>query len=105
MEGRPIYTLKGHVGEITSITFSHNGDFFASGGVDRQVLMWKSNFCRDDEARKVPRQLIPSASKLEFKIDVTEPDGKPFANNEKREGPVQQEKNHEEIITQEEVIE
>lgn len=88
-----------------SITFSQDGDFFASGGFDRQVLMWKSNFCRDDKARKIPRQLIPSGSKLEFKIDVAESDGKLFADDEKQEEDKQQEQNQEEIITEEEVIE
>lgn len=105
MEGRPIYTLKGHTGEITSITFSQDGDFFASGGADRQVLMWKSNFCKDDKARKVPRQLIPPTSKLEFKMDVIEPDEKLLVDNEKREGHVQPEQDQKEIIAREEVIE
>lgn len=85
-----------------SITFSQDGDFFASGGMDRQVLMWKSNFCRDDKARKIPRQLIPPASKLEFKMDVAEPDGKPLTDSEKRESAYyKQQEQDQEKITQE----
>jgi WD40 repeat protein len=37
LEGRPIYTLQGHEGPITSVAFSANGQYFASGGADQQV--------------------------------------------------------------------
>ena len=37
LEGRPIYTLHGHKGSVTSCTFSSNGDYFASGSQDKQV--------------------------------------------------------------------
>jgi WD40 repeat protein len=37
LEGRPIYTLEGHEGSVTSVTFSGNGQYFASGGADQQV--------------------------------------------------------------------
>ncbi|XP_076641798.1 proteome of centrioles 1 isoform X2 [Halictus rubicundus] len=60
LEGRPIYTLKGHANgtSVTSIAFSSNGEYFASGGADRQLLMWKTNFDRDDVAHKNTRQII-----------------------------------------------
>lgn len=93
MEGRPIYTLKGHVGDVTSITFSQDGDFFASGGIDRQILMWKSNFCKDDKPSKITRQLISSSSKREF--DNT--NKKSFASNDEQKD-VQEEHNQEEVI-------
>lgn len=66
LEGRPIYTLKGHRNgtSVTSITFSSNGEFFASAGADCQLLMWKTNFDKDDIARIVPRQLVSSFDKL-----------------------------------------
>lgn len=35
MEGRPLYTLEGHEGSVESVTFSDDGDYFASGGHDR----------------------------------------------------------------------
>lgn len=44
LEGRPIYTLKGHSDSVTSITFSEDGDYFASGGSDSQIFVWKTNF-------------------------------------------------------------
>ncbi|KAK1804534.1 hypothetical protein P4O66_020542 [Electrophorus voltai] len=51
LEGRLIYTLHGHKvecldlsGPVLTVAFSRQGDFFASGGADSQVLMWKTNF-------------------------------------------------------------
>lgn len=44
LEGRPIYTLKGHSDSVTSITFSEEGNYFASGGSDCQIFVWKTNF-------------------------------------------------------------
>lgn len=71
LEGRPIYTLKGHATAVTSVTFSSDGQFFASGGADRQLLIWKTNFDRDDIARKIPRYLV-SPRKAESGIDQSE---------------------------------
>jgi centriolar protein POC1 len=43
-EGHLLYTLYGHkYGATTAAMFSPNGDFFASGGADSQVMVWKSN--------------------------------------------------------------
>lgn len=53
---------------MTSITFSSNGEFFASGGSDRQLLMWKTNFDKDDMARKVPRHLVSPT--VEPKLEI-----------------------------------
>lgn len=86
--------MKGHVGNVTSITFSQDGDFFASGGTDRQILMWKSNFCKDDKPSKIARQLIPSSSKQEFESV----DEKSFASNDKEKEDVQEEQDQEEVI-------
>uniref|UniRef100_A0A672SJB8 POC1 centriolar protein homolog B n=1 Tax=Sinocyclocheilus grahami TaxID=75366 RepID=A0A672SJB8_SINGR len=44
LEGRLIYTLHGHKGPVLAVAFSRDGDLFASGGADSQVLMWKTNF-------------------------------------------------------------
>lgn len=85
--------MKGHVGDVTSITFSQDGDFFASGGIDRQILMWKSNFCKDDKPSKITRQLISSSSKQEFD-NINK---KSFANNDKQKEDVQEE-HQEEVI-------
>ncbi|CAD5115146.1 DgyrCDS4150 [Dimorphilus gyrociliatus] len=50
LEGRLFYTLHGHQacilfeGPATAVSFSLKGDYFASGGADEQVLVWKTNF-------------------------------------------------------------
>ncbi|KAJ3239079.1 POC1 centriolar protein A [Chytriomyces hyalinus] len=44
-EGHLFYTLHGHKnGPTTAATFSPEGAFFATGGSDAQVMVWKSNF-------------------------------------------------------------
>lgn len=43
MEGRPVYTLSDKAG-FTTCKFNAEGDFFASGGIDRSVIVWKTNF-------------------------------------------------------------
>ncbi|KAJ3006890.1 POC1 centriolar protein A, partial [Thoreauomyces humboldtii] len=44
-EGHLFYTLHGHKnGPTTAAAFSPQGDFFATGGSDAQVMVWKSNF-------------------------------------------------------------
>ncbi|MGH0120333.1 UNVERIFIED_CONTAM: hypothetical protein FKN15_064793 [Acipenser sinensis] len=44
LEGRLIYTLHGHQGPVFTVAFSRGGEYFASGGTDAQVLLWKTNF-------------------------------------------------------------
>lgn len=44
LEGRPVYTLKGHEGLLLAIATSHDGNYFSSGGSDKQILVWKTNF-------------------------------------------------------------
>ena len=39
-----MYTLYGHEGSSTAACFSTYGDFFATGGKDTVVQLWKSNF-------------------------------------------------------------
>jgi centriolar protein POC1 len=44
-QGHLFYTLHGHKnGQTTTAIFSKTGDFFATGGSDSQVMVWKSNF-------------------------------------------------------------
>ena len=45
-EGQLFYTLHGHEGATYGVDFSPAGDFFASGGADEQVLVWRTNFDR-----------------------------------------------------------
>ena len=43
-EGQLFYTLNGHDGPSTCAEFSPDGSFFASGGADQSVMVWKTNF-------------------------------------------------------------
>lgn len=63
LEGRPIYSLKGHEGSVTAISFSESGDYFASGGDDRQLLIWKTNFDAVDAnpGKCLPRLTVRTA--------------------------------------------
>lgn len=46
-----LYTLYGHEGPAYSAAFSPFGDYFATGGKDAIVQVWKSNF--DEERGEV----------------------------------------------------
>jgi WD40 repeat protein len=37
---KQIYTLKGHINSIFSITFSSDGKYLAAGGADKTVKLW-----------------------------------------------------------------
>ena len=43
-EGRLGWTLYGHSGAVKSASFCEKGDYFATGGEDNLVMIWKSNF-------------------------------------------------------------
>ncbi|KAJ3113831.1 POC1 centriolar protein A [Phlyctochytrium bullatum] len=46
-EGHLFYTLHGHrLGPTTAAVFSPEGDFFATGGSDSNILVWRCNFDR-----------------------------------------------------------
>ena len=40
--------IKGHKGSINCVNFSNDGDYFISGGSDKIVMIWKSNFQQQD---------------------------------------------------------
>ena len=44
-----LYTLHGHTGPALASKFSENGSFFASGGADQLVMVWKSNLLGCDD--------------------------------------------------------
>ena len=46
-EGQLMYTLHAHEGCVNGVGFSPAGDYFASAGVDEQVMVWKTNFDRN----------------------------------------------------------
>lgn len=72
LEARPIYTLKGHCGAVTTVSFSQNGDFFASGGADHQLLVWKSNFDCDQAGLKHPKTLYSPETNLKLESECSE---------------------------------
>lgn len=76
-EGHLLYTLYGHkYGSTTTAVFSPKGDFFASGGADSQVMVWKSNLeslSKIDNAVAAPAaqmQTAPSAASRDFQQTV-----------------------------------
>eukprot|EP00055_Hartaetosiga_balthica_P003201 m.6880 g.6880 ORF g.6880 m.6880 type:complete len:1213 (-) comp2669_c0_seq1:190-3828(-) len=42
-DGELLAPLKGHTGTVYSVSYSHDGVYFASGGADKTVIIWKSN--------------------------------------------------------------
>lgn len=54
-----MYTLYGHEGASTAACFSTFGDFFATGGKDTVVQLWKSNF-------SIPRGEVLEGIKLDM---------------------------------------
>ena len=42
-KGKLIHTLEGHKEAVTSVAFSPDGEFFASGSKDQTVKIWKVN--------------------------------------------------------------
>eukprot|EP01035_Chromulina_nebulosa_P016956 gene16956-22448_t len=42
-EGRLLFTLQGHQGPVFASEFTNDGNFFASGGSDQLVMVWRSN--------------------------------------------------------------
>lgn len=77
MEGRLLYTLHGHQGPATTVAFSRTGEYFASGGSDEQVMVWKSNFDADYGDVKVqrPPPLASSTGNLP-EMDLPGPPGR-----------------------------
>ena len=48
-EGRLLFSLQGHSGPVNCARFSKDGSFFASGGADQLVMLWKSNLYAAEE--------------------------------------------------------
>eukprot|EP00064_Thunnus_orientalis_P001884 superscaffoldBa00000129_g1888 len=47
-------------GPVTCVAFSRTGEYFASGGSDEQVMVWKSNFDECGDTVRVQRSTAPS---------------------------------------------
>jgi centriolar protein POC1 len=46
-QGRLGWTVFGHEGNVRTLEFNEKGDYFATGGDDKLVMIWSSNFDRD----------------------------------------------------------
>lgn len=46
-QGRLGWTVFGHEGNVKTIEFNEKGDYFATGGDDKLVMIWMSNFDRE----------------------------------------------------------
>jgi WD40 repeat protein len=75
LEGHLFYTLHGHKnGPTTTATFSPQGDFFATGGTDSQVMVWKSNFDQIEKFNlKEEHIFIPSQNQLHTNPETVKP--------------------------------
>lgn len=47
IKGTLAYSMYGHNGAINACVFSKKGDFFATGGMDTNLLLWKSAFSQE----------------------------------------------------------
>ena len=50
--GQEALSLKGHTGEVTSVTFSPDGRRLASGSFDKTVRVWQTTMPTPDEQIK-----------------------------------------------------
>jgi len=46
-QGRLGWTVFGHEGNVKTVEFNEKGDYFATGGDDKLVMIWMSNFDRE----------------------------------------------------------
>lgn len=52
-KGAALYSLFGHSGGVNSVKFSQAGDFFCTGGEDKSILVWKSNFFESQTTEQI----------------------------------------------------
>ncbi|XP_034935262.1 POC1 centriolar protein homolog A isoform X1 [Chelonus insularis] len=76
LEGRPIYTIKCHEDGVSAIAFSASGEYFASGGKDKQLIIWKSNFDKCDF------RIVQNQQRLNMKYNVNNKTEKLFSMQE-----------------------
>jgi WD domain, G-beta repeat len=60
-KGKALYSLYSHTGAVNSVDFSFAGDYFATGGVDKNLLFWKSNFYQSNTREE---DMVPPKVKL-----------------------------------------
>lgn len=57
-KGEALYSLYGHSGAVKAISFSQAGDYFTTGGDDKMLLVWKTNFFNSNskESKKIKKK-------------------------------------------------
>eukprot|EP01063_Lacrimia_lanifica_P027672 TRINITY_DN3917_c1_g2_i2.p1 TRINITY_DN3917_c1_g2~~TRINITY_DN3917_c1_g2_i2.p1 ORF type:complete len:567 (+),score=213.40 TRINITY_DN3917_c1_g2_i2:206-1702(+) len=64
-EGHLTYVVSSHTGGVASSQFAPNGGFFATGGADHMVMVWKTNFDKHERVdRGLPAEPEASASRM-----------------------------------------
>lgn len=71
LEGRPIYTITGHIGKVTSVAFSEDGKHFATGGQDHKLMIWRTNFS-EIASRRESKDLAFDESGINFLSNTAE---------------------------------
>ena len=64
-KGEALFSLYGHSGSVNDIQFSQTGDYFVSGGEDKLLLVWKSNFTKSCTTKE--KSVKPKTKKVNGK--------------------------------------
>lgn len=65
-KGAALYSLYGHSGSVQSIKFSNAGDYFTTGGDDKMLLVWKTNFFKSNTTEQ--RAIKPKKTIINNKL-------------------------------------
>lgn len=81
-KGKALFSLYSHTESVEAVDFSFAGDYFATGGDDRNLLVWKSNFydsktqertAIDQKVKIVNEKVVKLASKVETAPETEPP--------------------------------
>lgn len=63
--------MYGHTGEIKTSAFSSQGDFFATGGADGALLVWKSGFSQEKGESILQKGLCETGHRVDPRTNPT----------------------------------
>ncbi len=63
--------MYGHSGEIKTSAFSSKGDFFATGGADGTLLIWKSGFVEANKETILQKGLCETGHRVDPRTNPT----------------------------------
>ena len=82
MESVVIFTLQGHQGAVNTVKFFDDGHQFATGGADKLILTWKSNF--DLELPEdMLKQRVDSPSHVDASFMIARAENNPVSKKRK----------------------